>query len=30
MPNRVMMAPLTRMRAGPQGIPNDLMAEYYS
>ena len=29
--NRFVVAPLTRMRANPaDGIPNDLMAEYYS
>lgn len=27
--NRVIMAPLTRSRAGVERIPNDLMAEYY-
>ncbi|MEU1367620.1 alkene reductase [Streptomyces sp. NPDC005803] len=27
--NRVVMAPLTRIRAGSSGIPGDLMAEYY-
>ena len=27
--NRVVMAPLTRARAGRERIPNDLMAEYY-
>ncbi|MEU0676935.1 alkene reductase [Streptomyces sp. NPDC006172] len=27
--NRVVMAPLTRVRAGSSGIPGDLMAEYY-
>lgn len=27
--NRVFMAPLTRGRAGPEGVPNRLMAEYY-
>ncbi|WP_182866619.1 alkene reductase [Rhodopirellula sp. JC639] len=30
LPNRVVMAPLTRARAGERRIPNDLMAEYYS
>ena len=30
LPNRVIMAPLTRSRAGESRIPNDLMAEYYS
>jgi N-ethylmaleimide reductase len=30
LPNRVLMAPLTRMRATPPGdVPNDLMVEYY-
>ena len=29
LPNRVIMAPLTRSRAGESRIPNDLMAEYY-
>ena len=28
--NRVVMAPLTRVRAGPTHVPNALMAEYYS
>ena len=28
--NRVVMAPLTRSRAGTQGVPTDLMAEYYA
>lgn len=28
--NRVVMAPLTRGRAGHERVPNDLMAEYYS
>ena len=28
--NRVIMAPLTRARAGESRIPNDLMAEYYA
>lgn len=28
--NRIIMAPLTRARAGEQRIPNDLMAQYYS
>ncbi|MER5757599.1 alkene reductase [Streptomyces sp. NPDC002088] len=27
--NRVVMAPLTRVRAGSTGVPGDLMAEYY-
>ena len=30
LPNRVLMAPLTRSRAGATRIPNALMAEYYS
>jgi len=29
LPNRVIMAPLTRLRAGNTHIPNALMAEYY-
>ncbi len=29
LPNRVIMAPLTRLRAGPTQIPNAMMAEYY-
>lgn len=29
LPNRVVMAPLTRSRAGVERIPNALMAEYY-
>lgn len=28
--NRILMAPLTRSRAGESRIPNDLMAEYYA
>jgi N-ethylmaleimide reductase len=28
--NRVVMAPLTRARAGSERLPNDLMAEYYA
>jgi N-ethylmaleimide reductase len=28
--NRVVMAPMTRSRAGSEGIPNALMAEYYA
>ena len=28
LPNRIVMAPLTRGRAGKERIPNDLMAEY--
>ncbi len=30
IPNRIIMAPLTRSRAGSERIPNDLMATYYS
>lgn len=30
LPNRILMAPLTRARAGSERIPNRLMAEYYS
>lgn len=29
LPNRIIMAPLTRCRAGKERIPNELMAEYY-
>lgn len=29
IPNRIIMAPLTRSRAGSQRIPNDIMATYY-
>jgi 2,4-dienoyl-CoA reductase-like NADH-dependent reductase (Old Yellow Enzyme family) len=29
LPNRIIMAPLTRARAGISRVPNDLMAEYY-
>lgn len=29
LPNRVVMAPMTRSRATPQGVPTDLMATYY-
>ncbi len=29
LPNRVIMAPLTRCRADPGRVPNDLMADYY-
>jgi N-ethylmaleimide reductase len=28
--NRVVMAPLTRMRAGASGVPNDLVVEHYA
>ncbi|WNZ25809.1 alkene reductase [Leptolyngbya sp. NK1-12] len=30
LPNRIVMAPLTRGRAGAERIPNDLMLEYYA
>ena len=30
LPNRVVMAPLTRSRSGPDRIPNATMAEYYA
>lgn len=30
IPNRIVMAPLTRQRAGVERIPNALMAEYYT
>jgi N-ethylmaleimide reductase len=30
LPNRVVMAPLTRGRAGPERIPNALLADYYA
>ncbi len=30
LPNRILMAPLTRCRAGEEHLPNDLMAEYYA
>ena len=30
LPNRILMAPLTRCRAEPQHIPGPLMAEYYA
>jgi len=30
LPNRIVMAPLTRARAGAERIPNALMAEYYA
>jgi N-ethylmaleimide reductase len=30
LPNRIVMAPLTRMRAGPNNIPTALNAEYYA
>jgi N-ethylmaleimide reductase len=30
LPNRIVMAPLTRGRAGAERIPNDMMLEYYA
>jgi 2,4-dienoyl-CoA reductase-like NADH-dependent reductase (Old Yellow Enzyme family) len=30
LPNRILMAPLTRSRAGSERVPNHLMAEYYA
>lgn len=30
LPNRIVMAPLTRARAGEERVPNALMAEYYA
>ncbi len=30
LPNRIVMPPLTRMRAGPGGVPTALNAEYYA
>jgi 2,4-dienoyl-CoA reductase-like NADH-dependent reductase (Old Yellow Enzyme family) len=30
LPNRIVMAPLTRSRAGREAVPNELMATYYS
>lgn len=30
LPNRIIMAPLTRARSGPERIPNALMVEYYT
>lgn len=30
LPNRIVMAPLTRSRAGDERVPNALMAEYYA
>ena len=30
LPNRIAMAPLTRARAGREGVPNELMAAYYA
>lgn len=28
--HRVVMAPLTRLRTGEEGVPKDLVAEYYA
>ncbi len=30
LPHRIVMAPLTRSRAGSERVPNEMMAEYYS
>ena len=30
LPNRIIMAPLTRLRGTPEHVPTQLMAEYYS
>ncbi len=30
LPHRIVMAPLTRSRAGPQRVPNPMMAQYYA
>jgi len=30
LPNRIVMAPLTRARSNREGVPNDLMAAYYA
>jgi N-ethylmaleimide reductase len=30
LPNRIIMAPLTRARAGREAVPNELMARYYA
>ena len=30
LPNRIIMAPLTRMRAGANGVPTPLNAKYYA
>jgi len=30
LPNRVVLAPMTRAKAGPERLPNALMAEYYA
>src|ERR687885_1504885 len=30
LPNRIIMAPLTRARAGREAVPNEMMAAYYA
>ena len=30
LPNRVVLAPLSRRRCGVDGVPNDLLIEYYA
>src|SRR4051812_27688695 len=30
LPNRIVMAPLTRARAGREGVPNALLGQYYA
>ena len=30
LPNRAVVGSTTRLRAGPEGIPNDLLVEYYT
>src|SRR5262249_35267612 len=30
LPNRIVMAPLTRARSGREGVPNEMMAAYYA
>src|SRR5882724_3643001 len=30
LPNRILMAPMTRLRASPDNIPTPIMAEYYT
>jgi N-ethylmaleimide reductase len=30
LPNRIAMAPLTRARSGREGVPNEMMADYYA
>ena len=30
LPNRILMAPMTRGRSGPLGIPGDIVAQYYA